>query len=188
MVAFYSIVVPLFVLLFGMVEVRWTTPENRSITIEAPERAEQVVDCLESSLQARIRFEVRVCRKRSGWTDHCEDARTELHTAQFDEVTESFRVTTDRWGDELEPTAVGIPSRTDAVKMLHTVKNLPLSFLIESEPEILSSPKAYLQVRTVFVCRGASSRTLAHLSRILTLGIVNNLEERSEWRDFALTR
>jgi hypothetical protein len=182
------LIAPILALVFGLIEVRWTTPENRSITIEAPERAEEVVDCLESSLQARIRFEIRVCRKRSGWLDYCEDARSELHTAQFDEVTESYRVTTDRWGDDLEPTAEGIPARTDAVRMLHTLQDLPLSFLIESEPEILSNPKAYLQVRTVFVCRGGSSRTLAHLSRIVTLGIVNNLEERSDWRDFALGR
>lgn len=174
-------------LIAALVDVRWSTPSQHGITIEAPSREAEVIACLESSQQARLRFEVRVCRRRSGWLDYCEESRGALHTAQYDEVLESYRVVSDRFGDDLEPTAVGIPSRTEAVRTTRTLVNLPLSFLVRDEPEILNNPNAYLQIRTVFICRGGSSRTLAHLSRVLTLGIINNVEDRSDWQDFTLT-
>jgi hypothetical protein len=176
-----------FFLVSAIIGVRWSTPAQHGITIEAPARESDIVACLETSQQARLRFEVRVCRRRSGWLDYCEESRSELHTAQFDEVLESYRVVSDRFGDDREPTAVGVPSRTEAVRLARTLQNIPLSFLVRDEPDILNNPNAYLQVRTVFICRGGSSRPIAHLSRVLTLGIVNNVEDRSEWEDFTLT-
>jgi hypothetical protein len=185
---FHIMFLPALIFVSAMLQVRWTTPLQTSLTIEAFDREDQVVECLESTLQARIRFEVRVCRRRSGWLDHCEDARTELHTAEFDEVTESYRVVSDRLGDEAEAIAVGLPTRTEAVKAIRTLDNFPLAFLIRDEREILSNSKAYLQIRTIFTCRGGNNRTLAHLSRILTLGLLNTVEDRSDWSDFSLSQ
>ncbi len=181
-----SIPVAFVILASAVLQVRWTTPAQTGLAIEAPDREEQVIECLESSMQARIRFEIRVCRKRSGWLDHCEEARSELHTAQFDEVTESYRVVSDRLGDEAEAVAVGLPTRTEAVQAVRTLREMPLEFLIREEKDILTNPTSYLQVRSIFICRGTGSRTFAHLSRILTLGLVNNVEDRSEWFDFIL--
>ncbi len=185
---FTSLPVSFLILVNAMLQVRWTSPAQKGLTIEAPDREKQVIECLAASMQARIRFEVRVCRRRSGWLDHCEEARSELHTAQFDEVTESYRVVADRFGDEAEAVAVGVPTRSEAVEAVRTLNELPVEFLIREEQDILTNPKSYLQVRTIFVCRGAGSRTFAHLSRILTLGLVNNVEDRSEWFDFTLNK
>jgi hypothetical protein len=179
-------VTPLLPLL-ALLQVRWSTHDQQGITIEAPDREAQIIECLESSQQARLRFEVRLCRKRSGWLDHCEDPRGELHTARYDDVNESYRVVSDRFGDELEPTAVNVPSRTEAVRLTRTLQNLPLNFLLREEPELLGHSNAYLQIRTIFICRGGSSRPLAHLSRILTLGLVDTVEDRTDWEDFTLT-
>lgn len=180
-------IAPLITLALALINVRWSTPLQHGITIEAPERQQQINECLESSLQARVRFEIRLCRRRSGWLDYCEDARSELHTAQFDEVTESYRVVSDRLDDELDSTAVGVPTRSEAVALTQTLHDMPLRFLLREEPEILSHPNVYLQIRTIFACRGGTSRTFAHLSRVLTLGLVNNVEDRSDWEDFTLT-
>jgi hypothetical protein len=185
---FTSLPVSFLIVVSAALQLRWTSPAQKGLTIEAPDREEQVIECLESSMQARIRFEVRLCRRRSGWLDHCEEARSELHTAQFDEVTESYRVVSDRFGDQAEAVAVGVPTRSEAVQAVRTLNEMPLDFLVREEHDILSHTKSYLQVRTIFVCRGTSSRTFAHLSRILTLGLVNNLEDRSDWFDFTLNK
>ena len=170
----------------ALIDVNWSTNRQESINIGAPTRAADIQECLESSLKARLRFEVRLCRKRSGWFDHCEDARSELHTATYDEVTESYRVVADRLNDDGEPISVEVPTRGEAIKLVTAIENFPMSFLTREEPEILKHSGAYLQVRTVFTCRGNSSRPFAHISRILTLGLLNNVENLSEWSDFGL--
>ncbi len=185
---YLSIPVTFLIFVVGAIDVRWTTPQQTTLRIEAPDRDQQIIECLESSMQARIRFQVRLCRKRSGWLDHCEEERSEFRSAQFDEVTESYRVVSDRLGDDAEAVAVGVPTRTEAVTLVRTLNDLPLAFLLREEPEIVAHPGSYLQVRTIFVCRGGGSRPFAHLSRILTLGLVNAVEDRSEWRDFPLHR
>jgi hypothetical protein len=172
--------------ILALLQVRWSTPSEQGLRIEALDREQDIIECLESSHQARLRFEMRLCRRRSGWLDYCEEARSELHTAQFDEVTESYRVVSDRFGDESESTAVEVPARQEAVKVTRTLPNMPLSFMLRDEPSILDNPNAYLQIRTIFICRGGISRTIAHLSRVLTLGLVNNVEDRSDWEDFPL--
>jgi hypothetical protein len=172
----------------ALVDVQWSTGRQESINIAAPTRASDVQECLESSLKARLRFEVRLCRKRSGWFDHCEASRSELHTVTYDEVTESYRVVADRLNDNGEPIAVEVPTRNEAIRLVTAIENFPMSFLTRDEPEILTHSGAYLQVRTVFTCRGNSSRPFAHISRILTLGLLNNVEDLSDWSDFGLHR
>jgi len=177
---------PMLVFAFSLVEVRWTTPTQNAIQVVAPERSADVQECLEDSLKAKLRFEVRVCRKRSGWVDHCDEPRSELHTVTYDEVTESYRVVSDRLDDEQEPISIEVPSRVEAVRLVTSIENLPLKFLTPEEPELLNHAEAYLQIRTVFNCRGNSSRPFTHISRILTFGLLNNVEDRSGWEDFAL--
>lgn len=172
--------------IFGLVQVTWTTPAKTAVSVSAPERQEEIVECLSSSLQARLRFDLRLCHRRSGWFDGCEEPRSELHTVQFDEVTESYRFVSDRLGDELESNAVGIPARSEAVKLATMAQDIPLAFLARDEQELLNRADTYIQVRTIFVCRGDINRTIAHLSRIITLGLVNVVEDSSGWSDFDL--
>ena len=173
----------LHALIVGIVQVHWSGPERIGVSIVARDRAVEISRCLESSLQARLRFEVRLCNRRSMWFDHCEDTRAEIHTVEFDEVTESYRVVTDRLGDKLEAIAVGIPARVDAISSVTTVNEMPLRFLA---PEGQTTEGAYVQVRTIFTCRGEVNRTLAHLSRIITFGLVNVVESTAPWADFSL--
>lgn len=167
-------------------QVAWSTKEESGLVITALERQDEVRECLEASLVARVRFEVRLCHRRESWFDGCEDARTEIHTIQFDEVTESYRVVSDRIGDKLEATAVGIPARSEAVRVALTIPQMPLELLAKDNPSILGREDLYIQARTGVSCRGGGPRMFAHLSRILTLGLVNTVESRSSWQDFTL--
>jgi hypothetical protein len=169
-----------------MLDVRWSSEARQSVTIIAEDRIGQVQACLSQSHQARVRFEVQLCRRRSGWFDYCEEPRAELHTARFDPVTESYRVVSDRLGDLSEPIAIGIPVRSESVRSLISIQKFPISFLVREEQQLTSNPNAYLRIRTVFKCREAGVRAFAHLSRFLTLGLINTVEDVSTWKDFML--
>jgi hypothetical protein len=108
------------------------------------------------------------------------------HSVFFDSITESYKVVTDRLGDDVDPVAVEFPTRSDAIVAAITAENLPLSFLARDERELLRHDRAYLQARTVFACKGGVNRTVAHLSQILTFGIVNVVESDSGWMDFSV--
>lgn len=166
--------------------VQWASPQQQSVSIVMPGLRADVDECLADGRQARVRLEIRLCRRRSTWLDHCEHARSELHTIEFDGITESYRVVSDRFGDISEATAVGLPTREQALDQTLRSEGLPLSFLAREAPHLLSDPGAYVSARTIFRCRGASHRTFAHLSRFLTLGLVNAVESTSDWADFPL--
>ncbi len=166
--------------------VRWASPEHQTVSIDVPGLQGDVDECLAEGRQARVRLEIRLCRKRSAWLDRCEYARSELHTVEFDGITESYRVVSDRFGDVSEATAVGLPVRENAVDQVLRSESLPLAFLARETPGLLQDPGAYISVRTIFRCKGASTRTFAHLSLFLSLGLVNTVESTSEWSDFPL--
>ncbi len=183
---FMHLVAAISLSVLAALQVAWSTKDQHGLTIAAVERQEEVRECLEASLLARVRFEVRLCHRRESWFDGCEETRTEVHTIQFDEVTESYRVVSDRIGDKLEATAVGVPSRAEAVRLSLTVPQMPLEFLARDNPALVGKTGTYVQVRTGISCRGGGPRMFAHLSRILTLGLVNTVESRSSWHDFTL--
>jgi hypothetical protein len=167
-------------------QVHWVDSSMTSVTIRATGVEQEMDNCLEAGREVKLRFETRLCRKRSSWLDPCSEERTVHHSVIFDSITESYKVLTDRLGDDLDPVAVEIPSRKDAIMATVTAENLPLSFLARDETELLSHERAYLQARTVFVCKGSVNRTVAHLSRILSFGVVNVVESDSGWMDFAV--
>ena len=164
----------------------WSSSERDSVAIRVPGLKESVEECLLSGRQARIRFELRLCRKRVGWFDHCESPRSELHTVEFDGITETYRIVSDRFGDIDAATAVGVASREEAIREALKSDKLPLAFLARDESTLVGHSGAYLSARSVFRCKGSSSRTFAHLSRFLTLGVLNVVESRSDWHEFAL--
>ena len=180
------ILLGLFALGNTFFQVHWVDSSMHAVTIRATGVEGEIRDCLEGGREAKLRFEMRLCRKRSNWLDACADERTLHHSVSFDSITESYKVLTDRLGDDVDPVAVEIPARKDAILSVVTAENLPLSFLARDELELLSHDRAYLQARTVLACKGSVNRTVAHLSQILTFGIVNVVESDSGWMDFSV--
>ena len=169
------------------VDVTWSSrAESNALTVHAHGVSNDVTECLDRVKEARLRFEVRLCSHRSAWFDTCKGVRSEVHSVEYEPISEAYRVITDRFGDEEERLAVGVPTIRDALRSVTTMENLPLRFLARGEELLIDETGAYVQVRTVFSCRGGVNRTLARLSQVLTLGIVNVVEETSEWHDFEL--
>jgi hypothetical protein len=182
------ILVALFGVASSYFQVLWVDSSHQSVTVKAVGIQDEVDECLESSREAKLRFEMRLCRKRSSWLDSCEGERSQHHSVSYDSITESYKVVTDRLDDDLDPVAVGIPSRKEAIGSATTVEGMPLSFLAQDELELPGHERGYLQVRVVFICKGSVNRTLAQLSQLLTFGIVNVVESDSGWMDFPLQR
>lgn len=181
-----SILIGLLAMGSTFFRVNWVDSSKTSVTIRATGVEEEMRECLEASREAKLRFEVRLCRKRSSWLDACAEERTQHHSVSFDSITESYKVVTDRLGDDIDPVSVEVPSLKDAVEATITAEKLPLSFLARDEGDLVGHDRAYLQARTVFVCKGSVNRTVAHLSQVLTLGIVNVVESDSGWVDFSV--
>ncbi len=167
-------------------QVNWVDSTMTSVTIRATGVEEEMAECLEGGREAKLRFEMRLCRKRSSWLDACADQRTQHNSVSFDSITESYKVVTDRLGDEVDPVAVEIPSQRDAIVATVAAEGLPLSFLARDDANLLSHDRSYLQARAVFVCKGSVNRTVANLSQILNFGIVNVVESDSGWMDFSV--
>lgn len=167
-------------------QVVWVDSSHTSVTIRASGAEQEVEECLEGGREAKLRFQFRLCRKRQSWLDACGSERTQHQAISYDSITESYKVVSDRLGDDLDPIAVGVPSRKDAVNASLTVENIALSFLAGDEAELVGHERGYLQARALFICKGSVNRTLAQLSQILTFGIVNVVESDSGWLDFTV--
>jgi len=177
-------VIGLFALESSYFQVQWVNSSQQGVTVRASGIVHEVEECLESGREAKLRIEARLCRRRESWFDACAEQRTQHHSVSYDSITESYKVVTDRLGDDADPVSVGMPSRNDAVAATVRADNIPLSFLAREDTELLSHERAYLQARVVFVCKGGVNRTVAQLSQILTFGLVNVVESDSGWIDF----
>lgn len=166
--------------------VRWVSQSKQAVRIEAPHVRAQMVECVESARTGRVRFEYRVCQRRSSWFDQCGAVREELHTIDFENITESYRVSRDRMGDRQPARVDDIPLRSEALRTVSVVEALPLTAMVEDANDLRSLAAGYLQVRVVSSCKGGITKTLAHISRVITLGLVDMVEERSSWWDFDL--
>lgn len=174
----------LLVFPFRGVLVHWNEMGRHTVTIRAEELEQDVKTCLDSARQAKVRFDMRLCHRNPAWFDSCTMTRSEIHAIEFDPISESFRVISDRYGDDNEPTAVGIPAVAEAIRSATALEEVPLEYLAGEEKRLVNDSAAYLQVRTSFSCRGAVNRTVARLSQVLTLGLVNVVESTTPWGDF----
>jgi hypothetical protein len=184
-----TIVVVLFLVLYQVgFSAHWGSNEKTGVTIQCSRFEAETQECLDAFLEARIKYEIRMCRRRSMWFDPCEEARQETHTIVFDSITDSYRVVSDRYGDDSAPIAVGVPSRKEATSATLGLENVPLSFLVRGNQTLLMDPQAYIQVRGTFSCKGIGNRTLSSISQIITLGLVGSSDIVSDWVDFELAR
>lgn len=166
--------------------VSWTDGSQAAVSIKAEGLRPAIEECLDSGREAKVRLQMRLCRKRSSWFDACAIERSEHHSINYDIITESYRVTSDRHGDESNPVVVGVPDRRQAVDATIAADKVALEFLARGDPEIVWQEQSYFQARAVLLCKGSVNRTFAQLSQIVTLGLVNVKEEDSGWLDFPI--
>ena len=143
-------------------------------------------ECVQSGLEARFRYEMRLCRKRSYWVDSCGDVRSEIHSVQLDPINESFKVKTDRLGDKEGPGVHNIGSLDDALAEAASVRRMPLSFLSNEGQLLTDRSRHYVALRVLSECRGEYSQTMERISYIVSLGLLRASGYDSGWIAFSL--
>lgn len=160
---------------------------NDSIKIVAAGQEELLNRCMESGLEVRYRFDMRFCRRRTGWFDWCGDQRSQIHILQYDPISESFKVTTDRHGDEEKPRQVIYNSLEEANNELTHIPSIPLSFIARDQ-DYLNQKNSYIGVKIVADCKDSFGSSILDISYILTLGLVKINRFDSGWIAFNLDR
>lgn len=162
----------------------WGEPARQTVTLDAGTFSESASRCLESGREARFRFELRGCRRRVGWFDTCGGDYVWTKGLQYDPITESYRLSTDRLNDEGDPVSVGIANREEALRRIVLLDSIPVKTLQVGGAAVTETRRGYFGARVIYECKGLVSRTWARLTMALTLGLVEVGSTDTGWKDF----
>jgi hypothetical protein len=143
-------------------------------------------DCLKSGLEASYRYEVALCHPRLFWAPSCYEERVETHSVSMDPISETYKFTWDRLGDDLGQASVGMTDIGLVKKAMRHSRPMSVRFLSNGKKTTIEHPKAFLNVRFISECRGEYNRTLSKISYYLTLGLVKVSGTDTGWSRFAL--
>lgn len=166
------------------VALHWVDSFRDSVAIQVSGGDQYLSSCLERGREAKVVYEVELCKRKPNWFDSCELKTTETHILQGDPLTGSYRLTSDRIGDKLPAVSSEIGDGEIALTRLQQVDRLPLTFFERKSGE--KTIESYLSVRVRLRCPSKLVRVMSNLSSLLTLGLVDFDEEESGWIDFQL--
>lgn len=165
--------------------VNWVNPS--AIRVQAVGGEELLDRCIKSGIEVRYRYEMRYCRRRSGWFDDCRADRVEIRSIQYEPVNEGYQVIVDRLGDDQDPEKVAYPSLADAMQVVSVIEDVPLEFLFRGEldPQVRTN-KDYVGVRIISDCKESFGSRLLDISYLFTFGLVKINRYDSGWIAFKL--
>lgn len=177
-------------LLFGFPDltVNWSGGELSAVRIVADGKEEVISQCIQSGLEVRYRYELRLCKRRLLWADFCTDESVQTRTMQFDPISESYRVVVDKIGDREPAKITTFPTLDGALRAVNSLTSPSLDQLGFNEKDFPSSRLPYLGVRVVTDCKGDYNETIARISSFITLGLIDIGTFDSGWVDFALSK
>lgn len=181
------IVLPLFLNLPEL-SVTWSNSETKSVRVAVTGEDEVVKQCLRSGLKVRYRFELQLCRDRVAWFDRCVDEKTLLQQVEYDPISETYKVEIDQIGDGQIARTLQVRTIHAALRTVSSLRDLALITLGKDSEKIMQSKSAYLSVRVHSDCKGDYNETIARISNLLSLGLINLAGFDSGWVDFRLQR
>ena len=177
--------IPLIFAAFA-VQVNWSSGAQDGINIRAEAQSEFIKQCLQSGLALRFSYHQQFCYRRSFWFDGCRKERVEVREVVYDPIAEQYRYSTDMLGDGDRPVQNSVPSAQEALELLSAVKGVKLHLLEGFEEAAKIRSGAYLGVRVVAECRGASPGFFGQIPLILSFGMIDNSTFDSGWVGFDL--
>lgn len=169
------------------VRVNWIRGEQRDALHVSVDGDQSVLkECAKSGLEARVRYEMRLCHRRRFWWDDCGPERREVKAAQFDAINEAFKVVVDRFGDGSGPATTTAPTIEEALLAITSIKSVPMASLKSSAENGEAARDAYVSLRVLSECRGEYSQTLQRISYFVSLGILRTNGFDSGWIAFEL--
>jgi len=177
-------------LLFGLPDfsINWTDRKFDSLTLQVRGYNEVQERCLKNGLEVRYRYELQLCRRRTGWFHACKEQRLIMHSLQFDPISQTYKVTRDRLGDDRPSQKNDVAAFEEALLLTSRVENLPLSFLAQDDTAFADRKRLYVSSRVMADCHGQYNATLARVGYFLTLGLIKVSAFSSGWIDFDLEK
>ena len=175
-------------LLFGLPEFRvsWSDQSQQALNIFLGGYNETVERCIESGLEVRYRYEMQLCRRRTGWFHACGERQVVIQSREYDAISQSYRILRDRLGDERAGLRSSAASLSEGLAAVSNVTALPLDFLSAGDESLRSGQSLYVSARVLATCRGQYNETLARIGYLLTLGMVRVSAINTGWIDFNL--
>lgn len=173
---------------FPDLQVNWSGGEHSAVRVVAEGKEGTIDQCIESGLEVRYRYELRLCRRRTLWADYCKDSRITIHAVQYDPISESYKVAMDTLSDGYPPKVVTFLVLEDALRAVTTLSSPPLKDMGYNSDAFPSRRDPYIGVRVITDCKGDYNETMARISNFLTLGLLEIGSFDSGWSDFSLTK
>ena len=183
-----AVVAILIFLLPPQLAVRWSGGSYQGIKAVMDGYDPALEQCARSGLEVHYRYELKLCRRRSMWLDACAVPRVEQRSVQYDPISESYTVNSDRLDDEEPPRAVKTASFAEAMQQVVLVPYMSLAFLDRDRIGVERYPDSYVSARVVSECRGSYTQALSRLSYFLSLGLLRTSGSDTGWVDFQLSR
>lgn len=177
----HIIVLPLLLLSYFDLTVSWQDHEKGLLNIRYEEDMTLAKECIDTGFVYEQRFLLQACDDDTAWFPDCRRTRKQVHKLSRDPVRSMYVVVTDLHGDIDGPVSNSFPTLQEAFDSFSQVDDFPISHLQRDDKE-----KNDLSVRIVTVCKGEYSETLAQLSYLLTLGLLDIGGSDSGWIDFDL--
>ncbi len=170
----------------SLIDVRWDSVESEAIRVKISSLSEEMNSCLSSSLELRIRYEIKFCSQRSFWFDNCGRERIETKTIRYDPISEKYSLESDKYHDKIQPDVQTFNERDDAVALATNLSLIQLNDLPERDK--LRGSREYVGVRVVAICKGASGGVLEQIPWFMSFGLYDPAVLDSGWIAFNLTR
>ncbi len=163
--------------------VTWQNKPHDTLLITYAGDYSQVEECISTGFVFEQRFLMRTCDDSDSWIGDCKRTRRKVHRILMDPIRKEYTVITDLHGDIPGPVTNSFKNFTRALEYFKVARDIPLQLLQRDEYE-----KTDLSVRVVSSCKGEYSETLAQLSYLFTLGIIDLGGDDTGWFDFDLNK
>lgn len=168
----------------SQIAVNWAGGARESVQISVRSPDQLISQCLDSGLELKYRFYVRLCRRRVGWFDACEREHMEDHHVRFDPISQNYTLVFDTHRDAEEPKTTVVSSAQAAFDAVASIRSLALSKLQHDPTRKYDSRRSYVEVRVTAECKGEGNAILAEIPYILSFGAINPAVSDSGWLAF----
>lgn len=173
-----------FIIVFPFeLTVHWQDRENEILLLTYEQDSAIAKECVDTGFTFEQRYLLRACADGDAWFLDCKRTRRQVNKISHDPIRNEYTVATDLHGDTKQPLTTSFTSFKKAFSFFSQVSDLPVSHMQRDDKD-----KKDLSIRIVSQCLGEYSETLAQLSYLLTLGIVDIGWSDTDWIDFQLDK
>lgn len=166
------------------ITVTWQDKKSAILMISYDEDSSEVKECIDTGFVFEQRFLMRACEDSyDSWFSNCQRERKKIHKIAKDPIRKEYLVITDLHGDTPGPDRNSFKTLTEALEYFKVARDIPLEHI-----QLDEFNKTSLAVRIISSCKGEYSETLAQLSYLFTLGIIDLGGEDTGWIDFDLKK